>query len=273
MTVFQKIEYSDKSDRMKRYDIVYRYCNPSLLSGNGDIERSRDNNELTFSLNSLKLLNPPPSDIFIVHKGPRPNIDKEESVPQNILENITFFEESTLFDSFYNEYKIEAISRNSEPCKMCFQYLSKLRWGYQKSTYFISMDDDYIIRRNVSVSDIFFGEAGLPAYPPIIKDSHCPLIFLYSDYTNFIRNMSQAKKKVYIQSYKKRVDVYEVFVQSMIDRKKAVTKKFNNSYLGFRSHGIIQFVILNLYFAWVDFTDINFVCINDNWDTKKNGMT
>lgn len=253
---------------MKYYDIVYRYCDPSVLSGDGRIERSRYNGELIFSLKSLELLNPYPSDIFIVYKGQPPNIDKNR-LPEYIFEKITFYEESTLFNAFYNEYKIPAMSFNSEPCKMCFQYLSKLKWGYQKSTYFISMDDDYIIRRNISLLDIFLNKEELPIYPLKIKNSHCPLIFLYSDYSDFIHNMSDEEKKKYIQSYKNRLDIYQVFIPSIISTNKAVSKNINKSFIGYRSTGLIQLIILIFYFAYVDLTDKKFVCINDNWDKKK----
>lgn len=249
------------------YDIIYRYCEPSILSGDGKEIRSRNNNELIFSLISLKLLDQLPSDIFIIHKGSPPNIDFD-SISPKIYSKITFIEESKLFNSFYNEYGIMAKSRNSEPCKMGFQYLSKLKWGFQKSPYFLSVDDDYIIRQNVIVSDVFFGEKGLPAYPKKIKGCHCPLMFKYSDYTEFIHNLSNNKKLKYIQSDRKRIDLFQEYIPTMLKNRRGIVKPFNKSFIGHRYSGIFQFLILYLYFAWVNLTKKQFVCINDNWDTN-----
>ncbi len=234
-----------------KYDVIYRYVSPDVCSGDGLIQRTRDNKELHTSIESLKFLKPSPQNIFIIHRGVPPNIKSNNK--------IIIIKEEILFEKFFVKYNIKANSQNSEPCKMCFHLIDS------SSDYFLSMDDDYFIRRDVSIK-YFMVNKNVLYYPRYVNNCHCPLLFKKKDYCLFIESMNTKQKKYFIRSKKIRNDVFLQLVPYLIKNKKAKYKIFNKKFIRGYFFGLIKCIILVAFFLCTNLLKPIFVTVNDNYD-------
>ena len=80
---------------MIAYDVVYRYCDPKVMSGDGKSIRNRDNNELQYSIESLLFIDEKFDHIYIVYKGDPPIMDSSP-----FRGAIVLVQEQDLFDIF-----------------------------------------------------------------------------------------------------------------------------------------------------------------------------
>jgi hypothetical protein len=182
-------------------DIIYRWINPTdgqiihknapktqlyYKSGN-NVQRYRDNNELLYSLRSLKnikgILN-----VHIIAKGSPPkwlNLNKD---------NIFWWDEDILVNKLANLYNIKNINiKSSEISKYCILFMKNL------NERFIFMDDDYMIMPRVGeelTTALFFNENGIPIHPLKIKFSHRPMPFLKKSYMNELVNIGKNDMKL-----------------------------------------------------------------------------
>jgi hypothetical protein len=137
-------------------DIVYRWLNPSVDS-RSSIRQTRDNNELKYSLRSLRLL-PYINKIFIIGKGTPP-----QWLDLHTNKHLYWIDESAICSPLRSQ-----IPYDSEYAKYIVHMIEEL------GEYFIMMDDDYYIGKHIPF-EYWFKEATYPIWPSKVYMSHCPI--------------------------------------------------------------------------------------------------
>lgn len=142
-------------------DIVYRWLNPDIDTRNS-IRQTRDNDELRYSLRSLRLL-PYVDKIFVIGKGIPPRWLDLHNASGNTKHRLHWIDESAIKSPLRSQ-----IPYNSEYAKYIIHMIEDL------GEFFILMDDDYYIGKSVPF-EYWFKESKYPIWPRKVYMSHCPI--------------------------------------------------------------------------------------------------
>lgn len=142
-------------------DIVYRWLNPTI-DKRSSIRQTRDNDELRYSLRSLRLL-PYINKIFIIGKGIPPKWLDLHNTTTDHKHRLHWIDESAIKSPLRDQ-----IPYNSEYAKYIVHMIEEL------GEYFILMDDDYYIGKTVPF-EYWFKEGKYPIWPRKVYMSHCPI--------------------------------------------------------------------------------------------------
>jgi hypothetical protein len=244
-----------------KIDVIFRWCHPSQSSGNGIVQRSRDNKELYYSIFSLRNFTFPINNIYVLYRGDLPSY-KDELL--SFHPNIFFIQEQILFNKFLKLYGTQIISNNSEPIKLCFHLIDNI------APYFFSFDDDYYIFNKTDLSFFYNEVTHKIKYPVVIKWCHIPLLFNTNMYAKYIESKIY-NMRLYAQSNRTRNDIFQIMIPFFIKQGLALVRTFAKSdhmFIG-RLPKVPQITNLNSMFSKVLEQKPHCLTINDDFDSDK----